>query len=101
MHYATISGRLGGLGSDKWAVHLKARAMQDAGTPILELTIGEPDVAPDPILVDVVASALAEGRIGYSNGRGEPLLLDALAKRYSKRTVLLPSAPRLSGYGAC
>ncbi|PRX11272.1 UNVERIFIED_ORG: arginine:pyruvate transaminase [Martelella mediterranea] len=86
MHYARISDRLGGLGSDKWAVHLKARAMKEAGTPILELTIGEPDVDPDPILAEVVASALAEGRIGYSNGRGEPSLLDALSKRYTART---------------
>ncbi len=86
MHYARISNRLGGLGSDKWTVHLKARAMKEAGTPILELTIGEPDVDPDPVLADVVASALAEGRIGYSNGRGEPLLLNALSKRYSART---------------
>nr|WP_272212913.1 pyridoxal phosphate-dependent aminotransferase [Marinicella sp. W31]MDC2878841.1 pyridoxal phosphate-dependent aminotransferase [Marinicella sp. W31] len=86
MHYATISNRLGGLGSDKWAVHLSARAMKEAGTPILELTIGEPDVGPDPVLADVVASALAEGRIGYSNGRGEPPLLNALSKRYTART---------------
>ncbi|QQM31015.1 pyridoxal phosphate-dependent aminotransferase [Martelella lutilitoris] len=86
MHYARISNRLGGLGSDKWAVHLKARAMQAAGTPILELTIGEPDVAPDPVLAEVVASALEQGRIGYSNGRGEPELLKALSARYAART---------------
>ncbi|AMM83112.1 pyridoxal phosphate-dependent aminotransferase [Martelella sp. AD-3] len=86
MHYARISNRLGGLGSDKWAVHLKARAMQAAGTPILELTIGEPDVAPDPVLAEVVASALEQGRIGYSNGRGEPELLKALSARYTART---------------
>ncbi|TNB46408.1 pyridoxal phosphate-dependent aminotransferase [Martelella lutilitoris] len=86
MHYARISNRLGGLGSDKWAVHLKARAMKEAGTPILELTIGEPDVDPDPVLAETVAKALSAGRIGYSNGRGEPPLLKALSRRYSART---------------
>ncbi|AJY47536.1 pyridoxal phosphate-dependent aminotransferase [Martelella endophytica] len=86
MHYATISERLSGLGSDKWAVHLKARAMKRAGTSVLELTIGEPDVAPDPVLAAEVTTALAAGRVGYSNGRGEAPLLDALARRYSART---------------
>ncbi|WP_180898077.1 pyridoxal phosphate-dependent aminotransferase [Martelella soudanensis] len=86
MHYAKISERLGGLGSDKWAVHLKARAMKRAGAPVLELTIGEPDIAPDPVLAETVIAALAGGRTGYSNGRGEAPLLDALSKRYSART---------------
>ena len=86
MHYATISDRLGGLGSDKWAVHLKAREMAKAGINLLELTIGEPDIAPDPILAEVMADALEKGRVGYSDGRGEASLLDALAGRYSART---------------
>ena len=86
MHYATISDRLGGLGSDKWAVHLKAREMAKAGINLLELTIGEPDIAPDPILAEVMADALEKGRVGYSDGRGEAPLLDALAGRYSART---------------
>ncbi|MAM13243.1 MAG: aminotransferase [Rhizobiaceae bacterium] len=86
MHYAKISERLAGLGSDKWDVHLKARAMKRAGTPVLELTIGEPDIAPDPVLAETVTTALAGGRTGYSNGRGEGPLLDALSMRYSART---------------
>lgn len=86
MHYATISKRLAGLGSDKWAVHHKARKLKASGMKILELTIGEPDVAPDPALAREVAAAIAAGRVGYTNGRGEPKLLDALAARYSKRT---------------
>ncbi|TCT44509.1 pyridoxal phosphate-dependent aminotransferase [Martelella mediterranea] len=86
MHYATISKRLAGLGSDKWAVHLKARALKNAGHDILELTIGEPDVAPDPVLAKTVAQSLAAGRVGYSGGRGEKSVLQALSERYSRRT---------------
>lgn len=85
MHYATISERLSGLGSEKWEVHLKARAMKRAGADVLELTIGEPDIAPDPVLAETVTVALAKGRTGYSNGRGETPLLDALSARYSAR----------------
>ena len=85
MHYATICKRLGGLGSDKWAVHLKARAMKAAGADILELTIGEPDIAPDPVLAQTITASLAKGRTGYSNGRGEAPLLNALSRHYSRR----------------
>ena len=86
MHYSKITERLGGLGSDKWAVHLKAREMKRAGADILELTIGEPDIAPDPILAETITTALGKGRTGYSNGRGETALLDAISKRYTARS---------------
>ena len=44
MRYASITDRLSGLGSGKWALHIQARAMASAGIPIIELTIGEPDL---------------------------------------------------------
>ena len=59
--------------------------MKTAGRAVIELTIGEPDVPTPPELVDAAAQAMAEGRTGYSNGRGEPGLVRALAARYSAR----------------
>ena len=47
MRYASITDRLSGLGSGKWALHIQARAMKAAGIPIIELTIGEPDLPPE------------------------------------------------------
>ena len=38
-----------------------------------------------PALVPAMAQALQAGRVGYSNGRGEAALLDALAARYTAR----------------
>lgn len=85
MKYAPVTDRLKGLGSAKWEVHAKARRMKAAGETIIELTIGEPDVpTPQPLMEAATRSMLA-GRTGYSNGRGEPALLDALAARYSER----------------
>ncbi|WP_176082711.1 pyridoxal phosphate-dependent aminotransferase [Martelella sp. HB161492] len=86
MRYAAISERVGGLGSTKWAVHHKARALARAGEAVIELTVGEPDLPPDPVLYTAMDKALAAGRTGYSNGRGEQPLLDALARRYSRRS---------------
>jgi arginine:pyruvate transaminase len=86
MRYASITSRLQGLGGDKWAVHLKARKLYDAGQPIIMLTIGEPDVPVSSDLMDVLEASMRAGRTRYSDGRGEPPLLKALAEKYTKRT---------------
>lgn len=85
MRYAGVSDRLAGLGSAKWEVHTLARAAKAEGRQIIELTIGEPDV-PTPLpMIEEATRAMMAGRTGYSNGRGEPLLVAALARRYAAR----------------
>ncbi len=85
MRYADVTDRLAGLGGQKWAVHAKARAMRAAGQPVIELTIGEPDVPTPPELMAIAVAAMQGGRTGYSDGRGEAGLVQALADRYSAR----------------
>jgi arginine:pyruvate transaminase len=85
MRYASITNRLAGLGSGKWALHAEARAMRQAGVPVIELTIGEPDLPPDRALLDECARAMYAGRTRYSNGRGEPVVVAALVEKYKKR----------------
>lgn len=85
MRYAAITDRLAGLGGAKWAVHARARALKAEGQPVIELTIGEPDVPTPPELMALASKAMQAGRTGYSNGQGEPGLLRALADRYSAR----------------
>lgn len=88
MRYAAITDRLYELGGDKWAVHNAARAHQAKGKEVIELSIGEPDITTDPALVEHCINALRAGRTRYSNGRGEPGLVDALIDTYAPR---LPS----------
>ncbi|WP_435257754.1 pyridoxal phosphate-dependent aminotransferase [Thioclava sp. FR2] len=85
MKYASVTERLAGLGGAKWAVHFEARKLQAEGRRVIELTIGEPDVATPQILIDAAVRGLEAGRTGYSNGRGEAGLLRILAARYSQR----------------
>ncbi|MGL4236171.1 pyridoxal phosphate-dependent aminotransferase [Tabrizicola sp.] len=85
MRYASVTDRLSGLGGAKWALHARARAMKAAGEDIIELTIGEPDVPTPARFTEAAARSMAKGRTGYSNGRGEPGLVAALAARYSAR----------------
>ncbi|MGQ0566955.1 MAG: pyridoxal phosphate-dependent aminotransferase [Gemmobacter sp.] len=84
MRYAAVTQTLKGLGGAKWEIHARARALRAEGRRIIELTIGEPDVPTPQALVDEAARAMAEGRTGYSNGRGEPALVRALANRYTQ-----------------
>lgn len=85
MRYASVTDRLAGLGGAKWALHYRARAMKAAGHEIIELTIGEPDVPTPARLIEAATRSMASGRTGYSNGRGEPGVVAALAARYSAR----------------
>ncbi|WP_151718645.1 pyridoxal phosphate-dependent aminotransferase [Gemmobacter serpentinus] len=85
MQYASILDRLSGLGGAKWEIHRRARQMKSEGRAVIELTIGEPDVPCPESLMQRAASAMFDGRIGYSNGQGEPGLTRALAHRYSTR----------------
>ena len=85
MRYASITDRLANLGSGKWVLHHQARRMKAEGVPVIELTIGEPDVAPDPALLAECQRSMNAGRTRYSSGRGEPGVLQALAARYSQR----------------
>ncbi|CAN7449813.1 pyridoxal phosphate-dependent aminotransferase [Phyllobacterium sp. LjRoot231] len=86
MRFASVTDRLAGLGSDKWAVHFRAREMKRAGHEIIELTIGEPDIPTPTDMIDVAERAMRAGRTGYSSGRGEPALLAALSAKYTART---------------
>lgn len=85
MQYAAITDRLADTGGAKWAIHQRCREMKREGADIIELTIGEPDLPPDPQLFEVCHRSMIAGRTGYSSGRGEPELLEAIAARYARR----------------
>ncbi len=85
MKTTSITTRLAGLGGAKWDLHLTARERLEQGQDVIEMTIGEPDVPIPEVMVEQAVSALRAGRTGYSNGRGENNLRDALAEQYTKR----------------
>lgn len=85
MKTTDVMTRLAGLGGAKWDVHFKARALAEAGTDVIEMTIGEPDVPVPQSLLDTATQAMQTGRTGYSDGRGEINLRSALAENYTSR----------------
>ena len=84
MRYAPITDRLMKLGSEKWKLHFETRRLKALGEPVIELTIGEPDLPPDRAILEALVSALYSGRTKYSYGRGEPDTLKAIADKYTK-----------------
>ncbi|MFT3818729.1 MAG: pyridoxal phosphate-dependent aminotransferase [Rubrivivax sp.] len=86
MRTASILDRVAGLGSDKWRVHVRAKQLMAQGEAVILLTIGEPDRPTPPELIEAAERALRAGRTGYSNGRGEPAVLRALAAKYTARS---------------
>jgi arginine:pyruvate transaminase len=86
MRHTEITKRLANLGGAKWEVHVKARELVAQGRDIIELTIGEPDVATPAALIEAATDAMRRGRTTYSDGRGEAGLRAALADRYSRST---------------
>lgn len=86
MRYARITDRLQGLGSDKWAVHIEGKRRQASGRDMIMLSIGEPDFHPPASLVGMIDDRIRAGRTRYSNGRGEPEVLEAIAAHYAKRS---------------
>ncbi|MCB1389763.1 MAG: pyridoxal phosphate-dependent aminotransferase [Rhodobacteraceae bacterium] len=85
MKYAAVTDQIAGLGSDKWVLNFAAQKRMKAGHPVINLTIGEPDVPTPTDLIETACAAMRAGRTTYSNGRGEPSLLDALSRRYTTR----------------
>ncbi len=64
----------------------QAKALIQAGEPVINLTAGEPDFpTPEPVLV-AAREALSDGRIGYTASAGMPELRALVAAFYTERT---------------
>ena len=86
MRYATITDRLSGLGSEKWAVHIEGKRRAVHGENLIFLSIGEPDAPPPAAIFDMVDRQMRAGRTRYAASRGEPGVLRALSRIYTGRT---------------
>jgi arginine:pyruvate transaminase len=86
MKFASITQRLAGLGSDKWAVHIEGKRRARAGESLIFLSIGEPDAPPPTAVMDLVNRQMRAGRYKYAESRGETGLLQSLSAHYTRST---------------
>ncbi|MDQ0395405.1 pyridoxal phosphate-dependent aminotransferase [Labrys monachus] len=86
MRFASVTDRLAGLGADKWVLHQESRRRVGSGEDIIELTIGEPDTPAPQALIDAAIAGLHARRTRYTGGRGESVVVEAIAAKYAART---------------
>ena len=86
MRIASISDRLDGLGSHKWAVHVAGRQRASRGEDLIFLSIGEPDLPPPAAVLQQAADSMFAGRTRYADGQGEPVARRAIAAHLTRRS---------------
>ena len=86
MRFSKLGDRLAGLGSEKWAIHVEGRQREALGHDMIFLSIGEPDAAPPKAILDEAYKQMLARRLRYSPGNGEPSVLEALSRHYTKQT---------------
>ncbi|MFT6076364.1 MAG: arginine:pyruvate transaminase [Yoonia sp.] len=77
---------INGGGSDGWDVFNRARQMITAGSPVVELTIGEHDIRTSPAILDAMNKAAIGGHTGYPMVPGTDAMRETVAVRIQART---------------
>ena len=72
-------------GSTAWAVSDRAAAMVAAGADVIQLTVGDVDVATPPHIVAAARRSLDAGRTHYAPIAGDSSLRSAIADRANRR----------------
>jgi len=83
-----ISGIVGAGGDDGWSVYYRARALAEAGAPVVMLTVGDHDIKTDPAILAAMRASQERGNLGYPPVPGSAALRRAIAGRVSARTTL-------------
>ena len=71
---------------DQRAVHVEGRQREALGHDMIFLSIGEPDAAPPRAILDEAYKQMLARRLRYSPGNGEPSVVNALSRHYTKQT---------------
>ena len=59
-------------------------ALKASGQKIIGLQVGDPDFATPPAVIDMAMKAMNEGLTHYASSRGNPNLLEAIAKKLER-----------------
>ena len=79
-------------GSDGWEVYYRARQLDAAGEPVLDLTIGDHDFRTAAPIIDAMNRSARGGNTGYSPVPGSVALRRAIAARIEHRTSVETSS---------
>ena len=78
----------------------EVRQLQAEGRSVVSLMRGQPDTPTPPHIVEAAARALRDGRTGYPDNQGEPVLRRAVAEKLQReQNLTLRSRSRDPGDG--
>jgi arginine:pyruvate transaminase len=86
MRVARRIDEITGGGADGWEIYYRTRALEAAGEPVANLTIGEHDIKTDRAILDAMHASTLAGNTGYAFGPGKPELRAEIAARVAART---------------
>jgi aspartate aminotransferase len=83
------------------AMAARARALKAAGKPVISLSLGEPDFAPAPHILDAADRAARGGETKYPPLGGIPSLREAIIRKFARDQGLIATAETIAiGNGA-
>lgn len=85
MRFANRVERLSGEGADAWKIHSAAVAAKREGADVIIMSIGDPDFATPPAIVDAATRAMQAGDTHYTDIDGRLALRTAIAKDHQDR----------------
>lgn len=84
MKFSSLVQRIGGGGVDAWKIHTEARAAAERGEDVIVLSVGDPEFATAPSVVEVAIRALREGDTHYTAPAGRPELRERIARLHTR-----------------
>ncbi|MGU7771633.1 pyridoxal phosphate-dependent aminotransferase [Burkholderia sp. MR1-5-21] len=92
MKYSNLVDRLQGKRTSAWDIHRVALKALSTGEDVIVLTVGDPEFATPPAIIETAVSALRAGDTHYSTVNGREPLRAAIAERHVRMTGVPTSA---------
>ena len=84
MKYSSLIERVSGSSADVWDSHYHAVAAKNRGEDVIVLSVGDPDFATPPAVIDAAERAMREGDTHYTSIKGNSELRSLIAARHQE-----------------
>lgn len=99
MKLSNLVQRISGEGAEAWEIHYLARQARDRGEDAIVLSVGDPDFATPPAIIDSAIDALQRGDTHYSAIAGKQALRDAIAADFTTQSGLPCAGSQVHVFG--
>ncbi len=82
MKFSDLTNRVKGGAADAWDLHYEAKQAKEQGEDVIVLSVGDPDFATPPGVIEKASQAMREGDTHYTSIQGHQVLREAIAERH-------------------